>query len=337
MKFNFQSLNAQNVLSSLTKTISNLIGNQSEFGLSQWIKASVVYFTSKVSNALLMALAISVIALGQVYAQSTDTQDIEADTEVANTEILPEISIAAGEFVFEGEDAVFTVTTSITSSEELLIHLDVGAEASRFLSGSPSEYNQVAIPAGETSVSHVIATQDDDIEEAHGLITLALQAGDGFTISEANSSAEILVFDNDLSTPTLRVEAPKLSIQVGEIAEFKVVSEGSPSGDFYIYYSVAASHNGLFSGMIGGHDYTYSELFSSSSGSLDPIIHAARANQGSIEKSYFFQPDDDVVYQQNSEITFTILDHGGDSYNISTASATIEIVGNDAFQLKVKP
>ena len=330
MRFTELTLSAQSVLSPLTKVISNLVSNLSEFGLSQWIKASAVNFTSKTLNALLLALAICVIVLSHVHAQSIDTQDIDADSEAANNEILPEISIAAGEFVFEGEDAVFTITSSITASEDLTISLDVGAESSRFLSGSPSEFNQVVIPAGQTTVSHIVETEDDDVEEVHGTISLTLQTGSGYSISEANRSAEIVVFDNDLSTPTLRVEAPKLSIQEGEIAEFKVVLEGSQNGDFYLIYSVVASHDGLINGLIGGHSYTYSELFSSSSGSLDPLIYAAKAIQGRIEKSYFYQSIDDGVYQQNSEITFTILQQNESTYNVSTATATIEIVDNDA-------
>ena len=95
------------------------------------------------------------IVLSHVHAQSIDTQDIDVGSDAANNEILPEISIAAGEFVFEGEDAVFSVTSSITSSEDLTISLDVGPESSRFLSGSPSEFNQVVIPAGQTTVSHI--------------------------------------------------------------------------------------------------------------------------------------------------------------------------------------
>ena len=228
--------------------------------------------------------------------------------------------LAAGEFIFEGEDAVFTITSSITSSEDLTISLDVGSESSRFLSGSPSEFNQVVIPAGRTTVSHIVQTEDDDVEEVHGTISLTLQTGSGYSISEANRSAEIVVFDNDLSTPTLRVEAPKLSIQEGEIAEFKVISEGSQNGDFYLIYSVAVSHDGLINGLIGGHNHTYSELFSSSSGSLDPLIYAAKAIQGRIEKSYFYQSIDDGVYQQNSEITFTILQQNESTYNVSTAT-----------------
>ena len=116
------------------------------------------------------------------------------------------------------------------------------------------------------------------------------------------------------------VEAPKLSIQEGEIAEFKVVLEGSQNGDFYLIYSVVASHDGLINGLIGGHGYTYSELFSSSSGSLDPLIYAAKAIQGRIEKSYFYQSVNDEVYQQNSEITFTILQQNESTYNVSTAT-----------------
>ena len=136
MRFTELTLSAQSVLSPLTKPISNLVSNLSEFGLSQWIKASAVNFTSKTLNALLLALAICVIVLSHVHAQSIDNQDIDADSEAVNNEILPEISITAGEFVFEGEDAVFTITSSITASEDLTISLDVGPESSRFLSGS---------------------------------------------------------------------------------------------------------------------------------------------------------------------------------------------------------
>ena len=323
MKFEDPNLSAVSMLNPLNSTDRLLsVEEKSRFG------TALINFATKALSAFLILLVFCIVAFAQVNAQHTEVETSTIPPEVATNEILPEISITGGGFVFEGEDAVFSITSSMIISEELALDLTVGAESSNYIVGQPSDYSRVVIPVGQTEVLHIVRTHDDEIEEANGLVELTLVAGTGFNINEANNVATIEVLDNDLTNPAVRVEAPKLSIQEGEIAEFKVISDGSLRGEFYLYYAIQASHDGLFRGLIGGHRYSYSELFSSNAGSLDPLIHSASI--GEIEKSYRYQSIDDGEYHENSAITFTILAQNESSYNITTASATIAIGDNDA-------
>ena len=174
--------------------------------------------STSLGKLIFLSLAIVTLSLvsGQVYAQGND----EPATDLQTSETIPEISITSGDPVTEGEDAVFTITTSSILSEYLTIDLDIAATSNQYLLGSRSEYNRVVLPAGKNSVQHIVETEDDLIEETVGKISLSLQASSNFTINPEKASASVQVFDND---PVVWITAGG-EITEGSIAVFTVHS-----------------------------------------------------------------------------------------------------------------
>ena len=97
--------------------------------------------------------------------------------------ITPEIS--------EGEQAVFEIISDLTSEEDLSISFETNQNGDFLTSNVPT---QAQIQANSTRVRVVIDTQDDDLAEADGTITLQLQHGNSYTIS-TQSSVTVAVSD----------------------------------------------------------------------------------------------------------------------------------------------
>ncbi len=106
----------------------------------------------------------------------------------------PEASIAAGSgSVPEGTPASFTVSLIRAARETVNVSLLV-SETGSLLAGSPPA--SVAIPAGSTSASLSLPTDQNDIAERDSKVTVVISAGEGYVVSEA-SSARITVEDDE--------------------------------------------------------------------------------------------------------------------------------------------
>ena len=208
--------------------------------IAAWATARIKVLIPSIAIASISILTNGVVISGQVYAQETDITEI---TPVASSS-LPEISITSESPTFEGEDAVFTLISSIAKSEDLVIDLDV--DSSSYIFGSVSDYDQVIIPAGETIVLHVVETDDDLIDEADGSISITLEESATYEIDPNASAATITILDND---PLVWITAAE-PITEGENAVFTVHSIAPAHSQLTIQLGVSDDNDDFITGTI---------------------------------------------------------------------------------------
>ena len=112
------------------------------------------------------------------------------------TQAGPEVSVAAGSGVSEGDDAVFTVTASPAPSQPLSVNLTVSQEGGF---GASTGSRAVTVPtSGSATVT--VATSDDNVNEPDGSVGVTVDPGGGYNVSGAQRKASVAVADDD--TPT---------------------------------------------------------------------------------------------------------------------------------------
>ncbi len=134
-------------------------------------------------------------------------KDMKPFTAVSGQSIaaLPLVSIAAKAVsVTEGGDAVFTIEASPAPMEDLTVTLTVSDDGtSDFLEQSDEGTNTtVIIPAGQTSATLTLATQDDSVDEPDGSVSATLAGGTGYAVAPPpEDAASVSVADDDDAPP----------------------------------------------------------------------------------------------------------------------------------------
>ena len=127
----------------------------------------------------------------------------------------PAVSVAAGSGIVEGGDAVFTVTADRAPDANLSVALTVSeAQGSDFVAAADEGAKTVTIPAGKTSATLTVKTEDDTVDEPDGSVTATVAAGTGYTVGSA-SSGTVAVADNDAAASVL----PVLSVESRSVQE----------------------------------------------------------------------------------------------------------------------
>ena len=117
---------------------------------------------------------------------------------------VPELSITAGSGVTEGGNAAFTInSTQAAPSSGLRVTYTLSQQGEFVASTAVGSGKTATIPAGQTSVTHTIATTADSIDEAKGSLTVSLASGTGYTVSASAGVASLEVEDNDPTGVTL--------------------------------------------------------------------------------------------------------------------------------------
>ena len=124
----------------------------------------------------------------------------------------PEIGVTAGSAITEGADAVFTVTASPAPSAPLTVNVTV-AQAGGY--GAATGARTVTIPTSG-SATLTVSTSDDGADEADGLVSVAVDAGGGYTVSGTQGSASVAVSDDDDPPPA---DLPEVSVADGSVVE----------------------------------------------------------------------------------------------------------------------
>ncbi len=115
---------------------------------------------------------------------------------------IPEVSIAAGSGVTEGQNAVFTITAGPAPSAPLSVTVTV-AQTGDY--GVSTGSRTVTVLTGG-SVSHTVATVGDQVDEADGAVTVTVNAGNGYTVSSTRNTATVDVSDDDATTVALAAD-----------------------------------------------------------------------------------------------------------------------------------
>ena len=190
---------------------------------------------------------------------------------------------------------------------------------------SPGVYpSKVKIPVGRTFATLAIATEDDDQQEAHGLINITLQPGTGYrlisfytretvsnTLLDQFDSAYIDVLDND--QPRIAISAVDYTIQEGQTATFKLATETSaPLNNLLVHVK---------STTVG--DFFFAEIPTS-------IVIPAGVRFGLFEVATI---NDDVVEDDGS---VTVAVHSGTGYVVALTHFSVVVVeDNDRLRIGV--
>ncbi len=110
----------------------------------------------------------------------------------------PAVSVAAGDAVTEGGDAVFTFTADPAPASDLTVTVTVAVEGEY---GVTAGERTVTVPVSGSAVL-TLATANDEADEPDGSVTLTVDAGDGYTVGDP-ASGTVAVRDDDEPLPTV--------------------------------------------------------------------------------------------------------------------------------------
>ncbi|MXW95130.1 MAG: hypothetical protein F4Z64_06430 [Acidimicrobiaceae bacterium] len=172
-------------------------------------KATAVVSVPTVLTAMVEAdsSVTAAIRAGSGYVVGTSSSATATVEENAAPPVVPEISVSAGGGVTEGGDAVFTVSAVPAPSAPLTVDLTVGQDGDF---GAATGARTVTVPtSGSAAVT--VGTVDDSADENDGSISVAVGAGNGYTVSSTQGSASVAVSDDD--------DAPVVDCGAGALAD----------------------------------------------------------------------------------------------------------------------
>ncbi|MCY3939122.1 MAG: hypothetical protein OXG22_12295, partial [Chloroflexi bacterium] len=153
---------------------------------------------------------------------------LDAERQQAAQQVTPEISVTAGDGITEGGNASFTVTASPAPSSPLSVSVTVSQSGDYAASGTTGAQT-VTIPTSG-SMSHTVATVNDDIDEADGSVTLTLNAGDGYTIASGKGTAAVDVTDDDAAAQAQQEEQSCVTDDADLLAEVEAKTKDPWNG-----------------------------------------------------------------------------------------------------------
>ena len=239
--------------------------------------------------------------------------------EVQDDEPLPKFGIAgATAAALEPDSARFRLWTTTASASLVTVRINV-SQTGNVLSGSTGETTTI-MPAGERQTYLEIATENDDVAEDNGSITVTLLTDDNspatYTLTSRTyrHSATVEVYDDD-TTPTIT------------IADAAPVVEGT---DASVVFPLTTSHAVRDSRAInievtGATNFIYPDQ------SATRITYAVTLTNYSLRSRFQFPIDDDDFDEADGIISVAILapTNPGD-YQIGTSgSAQVSVSDND--------
>ena len=173
---------------------------------------------------------------------------------------------------------------------------------------------EVAIPTGSQSATYLVGTEDDQVGEADGEISVTVQDEIVFpvsyTVSSRDHTAIVDVTDNDggVPVPVISISSVESTIVEGDTAKFDLESTVANSEEIEVELLVT-----------GDTDFIDGDEPKS-------ILIPA----GQTEVTFEFDTDDDNTEESNGTITITIdTGIGYDVVSGSGASTSITVVDND--------
>ncbi|MDE0604048.1 MAG: hypothetical protein OXI18_06540 [bacterium] len=220
---------------------------------------------------------------------------------------VPEISIAAGDDVTEGGDAVFTITADPVPSAPLQVDVSVLSSGDF---GAATGTQTVTVPT-TGSVTFTVTTTDDGDDEPDGSITATIDNGNGYEVSQTQGSATVAVSDDDQpppppdAVPVIRITAGP-AVTEGAAASFTVTASPPPAANLDV--SVTVWQSGDWGAATGRRTVTVP-----TSGSYTFTVNTA--NDGNDEP--------------NGSITAAITTGTGYTASNTAATATVAVSDDD--------
>ena len=137
---------------------------------------------------------------------------------------VPIISISAPPDIMEGDSATFTLTANPLPSTAINVRVQV-TESGDYAASGQTGLRELTIGT-DGAGTLAVATERDSVDEADGVISVVLAAGDGYQFGDS-SEASVNVSDGDPVKPVVRV-VPGANIFEGERASFTLQATPAP-------------------------------------------------------------------------------------------------------------
>ena len=222
-------------------------------------------------------------------------------------EPLPEVTIAAGDAVTEGGDAVFTLTASPLPASPLAVSVTVAAAGDYGIAGAS---RTVTIPTGG-SFTLTLATTGDTADEPDGSVTVTVNDGAGYTVG-SSASGTVSVRDDDLPPPAVSITAAAASVTEGGAASFTVSADRAPDADLTVTLSVTEA---------AGSDHVAGD---------DEGSRSVTIPKDGTRASFSVPTVNDAVDEPDGSVTVTLKDGAGYTVSSSRGAATVSVSDNDA-------
>ncbi|MYK73042.1 MAG: hypothetical protein F4017_00365, partial [Acidimicrobiaceae bacterium] len=230
-----------------------------------------------------------------------------ATVNVSDDDGQPQLSVTAGSDVTEGTAAGFTINASPSASSEVTVHYTVTQSGSYVSSGDRGSQT-VALSGGSATVS--VPTQADSADEADGSVTVTLNAGSGYRVSNTSNAATVNVSDDDV--PELSVAAGG-DVTEGTAAGFTISASPSASSEVTVNYTVTQSGSYVSSGDRG------SQTVALSGGSATVSVPTQA----------------DSADEADGSVTVTLNTGSGYSVSNTSSAATVNVSDDDVPELSV--
>ena len=190
---------------------------------------------------------------------------------VDDDEVPVVVSVAAGAAVDEGGAATFTVTAAPAPPRTLRIALALGETGAFLAPGTTLPAVHLTPTRASQSVS--LATEDDTVNEAHGAVTLTVEAGTGYVVAAApDHEASVAVRDDDgAGQPVVSIasaQSPGATAFEGDALVFTVRADPAPAAELAVTVGVAESDGGAFVAPGGTGDQTVTIAANTSTATL---------------------------------------------------------------------
>ncbi len=124
----------------------------------------------------------------------------------------PVVSISAGSHVTEGTAASFTIAASPAPSSAVTLNYTVTQSGSFVTSGN---LNAQTLSLNSGSATITVPTVGDSLDEANGSVTVTLNSGTGYSVSNTNNAATVNVYDDDVTSVSFASATSSASEGVG--------------------------------------------------------------------------------------------------------------------------
>ena len=218
-----------------------------------------------------------------------------------------EVTIAGGDVITEGGDAVFTIKASPAPTSDLNVTLALADDAeSDFLADGDEGMKTITIAAGSDTATYTLATTDDDLEETNGSVSATLEAGTSYQVGSP-STATVSVTDNDGDDDipaTVVSITGGADITEGGAARFTLTGTPAPSQNITVNLRVTQSGAFAADGELGERTVT---LGTDATVTVD------------------FSTVDDSTLEDDGSITVTVEPGTGYTPHSTDASATVAV------------
>ncbi|MYJ60394.1 MAG: hypothetical protein F4094_08000 [Synechococcus sp. SB0672_bin_6] len=161
-------------------------------------------------------------------SETVHTLTIEDDDEPRPEQQV--VSVSAGaEPVAEGTDAAFTLTRTGLALTPLTVRLAVAETAAAggdFVASGDEGNLEAVFPAGSSSVTYNVPTQDDGTDEPDGGVGVTVRNGPGYHRSNTKNAASIAVTDDDATEVRLSASSDDIAENGG--TKVLTVATGRP-------------------------------------------------------------------------------------------------------------